>query len=95
MSAPAPALPADLAVGLRRLKLAAMRELATRWFDALARIAALTEARPDRSLTSTDIAAPLSQAQIDQAVTDAREGTKVVELIRADTPVDSGEDDFF
>ena len=28
MSAPAPALPADLAVGLRRLKLAAMRELA-------------------------------------------------------------------
>ena len=37
----------------------------------------------------------LSQAQIDQAVTDAREGTKVVELIKADTPVDSGEDDFF
>lgn len=37
----------------------------------------------------------LSQAQIDQAVADAQAGTKVVELIKADAPVDNGEDDFF
>lgn len=37
----------------------------------------------------------LTQAQIDQAIEDARAGTKVVELIGADVPVDSGEDDFF
>ena len=37
----------------------------------------------------------LSQAQIDQAVADAQAGTKVVEFIKADAPVDNGEDDFF
>ena len=37
----------------------------------------------------------LTQAQIDQAVEDAKAGTKVVELIKADAPVDNGEDDFF
>lgn len=37
----------------------------------------------------------LTQAQIDQAIADARGGTKVVELIKADAPVDNGEDDFF
>lgn len=34
-------------------------------------------------------------ALAEQAVLEAREGTKVVGLIRADAPVDSGEDDFF
>ena len=34
-------------------------------------------------------------AMIDQAVADAQAGTKVVELIKADAPVDNGEDDFF
>ena len=34
-------------------------------------------------------------ALAEQAVLEAREGTKGVELISADAPVDSGEDDFF
>lgn len=34
-------------------------------------------------------------ALVEQAVLEAREGTKVVELLSADALVDSGEDDFF
>ena len=47
------------------------------------------------ALSVLSVPGALSDAQLEQAVADAREGTKIVELIRADTPVDSGEDDFF
>ena len=47
------------------------------------------------ALSVLSVPGELSDAQLEQAVADAREGTKIVELIRADTPVDSGEDDFF
>lgn len=47
------------------------------------------------ALSILSLGGELSDDQLAQAVADAREGTKVVELIRADSPVDSGEDDFF
>lgn len=47
------------------------------------------------ALSVLSVPGALSDAQLEQAVADAHEGTKIVELIRADTPVDSGEDDFF
>ena len=35
------------------------------------------------------------ESLVEQAVLEAREGTKLVDLISADAPVDNGEDDFF
>lgn len=37
----------------------------------------------------------LTSDQLEQIVAESREGVKIVELIRADAPVDDGADDFF
>ena len=65
--------------------------------DAVAMVFGKNEELSSMGLVLSILAMPgeLSQAQIDQAVADAQAGTKVVEFIKADAPVDNGEDDFF
>ncbi|WCR21005.1 amino acid adenylation domain-containing protein (plasmid) [Paracoccus alcaliphilus] len=61
-----PVLVADWSWAARHLDQAAIADLAGRWFDALTRIAALTEARPERVLTTSDVAlSGLEQPAID------------------------------
>ena len=61
-------------------------------FDNVTLVSGLSMGLALSVLSNIDEPAP---ALVEQAVLEAREGTKVVELLSADALVDSGEDDFF
>lgn len=61
-------------------------------FDNVTLVSGLSMGLALSVLSNIDEPAP---ALAEQAVLEAREGTKVVELLSADALVDSGEDDFF
>ena len=61
-------------------------------FDNVTLVSGLSMGLALSVLSNIDEPAP---ALAEQAVLEAREGTKVVGLLSADAPVDSGEDDFF
>ena len=61
-------------------------------FDNVTLVSGLSMGLALSVLSNIDEPAP---ALVEQAVLEARKGTKVVELLSADALVDSGEDDFF